>query len=220
MSAYPSNSESVAQDQIKAFVERILRMREEAKAINDDIREIYAEAKGNGFDTKIMKHIIKLRRQDARERDEAKAALESAETELRNASGDDSPLRQAIKDHEGAVTALNAATSRVDELAAEVAALRTRVDGLNAAKLDCATLTEAREQIATLEAQEKAWKAHDDWKREDTRLHGVSERADSAVRLAKAEATMPVSKATVKTPDMAVNAPITLPQTEMGVTSP
>ena len=49
MSAYPSNSESVAQDQIKAFVERILRMREEAKAINDDIREIYAEAKGNGF---------------------------------------------------------------------------------------------------------------------------------------------------------------------------
>ena len=48
MSPYPSNSDSVAQDQIKAFVERILRMREEAKAINDDIREIYAEAKQTG----------------------------------------------------------------------------------------------------------------------------------------------------------------------------
>jgi len=58
MSAYPSNSESVAQDQIKAFVERILRMREEAKAINDDIREIYAEAKGNGFDKTILGKLV------------------------------------------------------------------------------------------------------------------------------------------------------------------
>lgn len=56
--SYPSNSESVAQDQIKAFVERILRMREEAKAINDDIREIYAEAKGNGFDKTILGKLV------------------------------------------------------------------------------------------------------------------------------------------------------------------
>lgn len=53
-----SNSDSVAQDQIRAFVERILRMREEAKAINDDIREIYAEAKGNGFDKTVLGKLV------------------------------------------------------------------------------------------------------------------------------------------------------------------
>jgi len=58
MSPYPSNSDSVAQDQIKAFVERILRMREEAKAINDDIREIYAEAKQTGFDKTVLGKLV------------------------------------------------------------------------------------------------------------------------------------------------------------------
>ena len=53
-----SNSDAVAQDQIKAFVERIMRMREEAKAINDDIREIYAEAKANGFDKTVLGKIV------------------------------------------------------------------------------------------------------------------------------------------------------------------
>ena len=52
------SSESVAQDQIRAFVERIMRMREEAKAINDDIREIYAEAKGNGFDKTVLGKLV------------------------------------------------------------------------------------------------------------------------------------------------------------------
>lgn len=53
-----SNSDSVAQDQIRAFVERILRMRGEAKAINDDIREIYAEAKANGFDKTVLGKLV------------------------------------------------------------------------------------------------------------------------------------------------------------------
>ena len=74
--SYPSNSESVAQDQIKAFVERILRMREEAKAINDDIREIYAEAKGNGFDTKIMRQVIRMRKLDKADFQEQEAMLD------------------------------------------------------------------------------------------------------------------------------------------------
>jgi uncharacterized protein (UPF0335 family) len=52
------DTESAAHDQIRAFVERILRMREEAKAINDDIREIYAEAKGNGFDKTVLGQIV------------------------------------------------------------------------------------------------------------------------------------------------------------------
>lgn len=55
---YPSNSESVAQDQIKSFVDRIIRLREEAKAINDDIREIYAEAKANGFDKTVLGKLV------------------------------------------------------------------------------------------------------------------------------------------------------------------
>lgn len=51
-------SESVAQDQIRAFVERIMRLREEAKEINRDIREIYAEAKGNGFDKTVLGKLV------------------------------------------------------------------------------------------------------------------------------------------------------------------
>lgn len=51
-------SDSVAQDQIRAFVDRILRMKEEAKAINADIREIYAEAKGNGFDKTVLGKLV------------------------------------------------------------------------------------------------------------------------------------------------------------------
>lgn len=55
---YPSNSDSVAQDQIRAFVDRILRLKEEAKAINGDIREVYAEAKGNGFDKTALGKLV------------------------------------------------------------------------------------------------------------------------------------------------------------------
>jgi len=51
-------SESVAQDQIKAFVERIMRLREEAAAIKGDIREVYAEAKGNGFDKTVLGKLV------------------------------------------------------------------------------------------------------------------------------------------------------------------
>ncbi len=56
------SNESVAEDQLRAFVERIERMHEERKAISDDIGEIYAEAKGNGFDVKVLKRIIQIRR--------------------------------------------------------------------------------------------------------------------------------------------------------------
>lgn len=69
------SSDAVAGDQLRAFVERIERMEEEKKAISDDIREIYAEAKGNGFDTKVLRMIIKIRKQDAAERAEQEALL-------------------------------------------------------------------------------------------------------------------------------------------------
>ena len=70
------SSDSVAQDQLRAFIERIERMEEEKKAIADDIKEIYAEAKGNGFDTKVLRQIIRIRKQDANERMEQEALLE------------------------------------------------------------------------------------------------------------------------------------------------
>lgn len=70
------STESVAADQLRAFVERIERMNEEKKAIADDIKEIYAEAKGSGFDTKALRTLIRLRAQDASERQEAEAILD------------------------------------------------------------------------------------------------------------------------------------------------
>lgn len=71
-----SVEDSVAQDQIKAFVERVERLDEELKAINDDKKEIFAEARGNGFDVPALKQVIKLRRQDANERMEREAIVE------------------------------------------------------------------------------------------------------------------------------------------------
>lgn len=68
--------ESVAGDQLRAFIERIERMSEEKAAIAADIREIYAEAKGNGFSTKILREIVRIRAMDANERAENEALLE------------------------------------------------------------------------------------------------------------------------------------------------
>ena len=70
------NTESVAADQLKAFIERIERLEEEKKTISDDIKDVYAEAKGNGFDTKVLRKIISLRKRDYAERQEEEAILE------------------------------------------------------------------------------------------------------------------------------------------------
>jgi uncharacterized protein (UPF0335 family) len=66
-----------AKDHLKAFVERVERLEEEKKTIADDIRDVYAEAKANGFDTKALRAIIKLRKQDVDERKEQEAILET-----------------------------------------------------------------------------------------------------------------------------------------------
>jgi uncharacterized protein (UPF0335 family) len=66
-----------AKDQLKAFVERIERLEEEKKAIADDIRDVYAEAKGNGYDVKAMRAVVRLRKQDKDERAEYEAVLET-----------------------------------------------------------------------------------------------------------------------------------------------
>jgi uncharacterized protein (UPF0335 family) len=61
---------------LKSFIERIERLEEEKKAIADDIKDVYAEAKGNGYDVKIMRKIISLRRQDENKRREEEEILD------------------------------------------------------------------------------------------------------------------------------------------------
>lgn len=63
----------VAKEQLKSIVERIERLEEEKKAIADDIRDIYAEAKGNGFDVKVLRQVVSLRKKDLTERQEQEA---------------------------------------------------------------------------------------------------------------------------------------------------
>lgn len=69
-------SASVAAGQLRAIVERIERLEEDKKAISDDIKEIYAEAKGNGFDTKVLRQVVRLRKQDSNERKEMEELLD------------------------------------------------------------------------------------------------------------------------------------------------
>jgi len=64
-------------DQLKAFIERVERLEEEKKALADDIRDVYAEAKGSGFDAKALRTIVRMRKQDANERKEQEAILET-----------------------------------------------------------------------------------------------------------------------------------------------
>ena len=61
---------------LRSFIERIERLEEEKKTIADDIKDVYAEAKANGFDTKILRKIVSLRKQDRDERMEEEAILE------------------------------------------------------------------------------------------------------------------------------------------------
>lgn len=69
-------SQTVAAGQLRAFVERIERLNEEARAIGDDKKEIFAEAKGTGFDTKAIKQLIRLRRMDPAARQEEESILD------------------------------------------------------------------------------------------------------------------------------------------------
>lgn len=76
MSNIGHNSDAVAADQLKAFVERVERLEEEKAGIAGDIKDVFAEAKGNGFDVKVLRKIIALRKRDYAERQEEEAILE------------------------------------------------------------------------------------------------------------------------------------------------
>jgi uncharacterized protein (UPF0335 family) len=67
----------VAREQLRAFVDRIERLDEERKTITDDIRNVYAESKGNGFDVKALRTIVRMRKEDANKRQKAETILET-----------------------------------------------------------------------------------------------------------------------------------------------
>lgn len=67
----------VARDQLRSFIERIERLEEEKKTIADDIKDVYGEAKGTGFDTPTLRKVIALRKQDRDERMEQEAILDT-----------------------------------------------------------------------------------------------------------------------------------------------
>jgi uncharacterized protein (UPF0335 family) len=67
---------SFAKGQLKSLVERIERLEEEKKGIADDVKDVYGEAKANGFDTKILRKVVSLRKRDRQEREEEEAMLE------------------------------------------------------------------------------------------------------------------------------------------------
>ena len=66
----------IAADHLKSFIERIERLEEEKAAIASDVKEVYAEAKGTGFDTKIMRQIIRLRKMEPNDRQEQEELLD------------------------------------------------------------------------------------------------------------------------------------------------
>jgi uncharacterized protein (UPF0335 family) len=73
----PVDVGGVAGERLRSFIQRIERLEEEKKTIADDVREVYAEAKSNGFDPKIMRQVIKLRKMDSADRAEQEALLET-----------------------------------------------------------------------------------------------------------------------------------------------
>lgn len=75
-------SDIVAADQLRLFIERIERLEEEKKGMADDIRDVYAEAKSQGYDSKTMRAIVRLRKMEKNARDEAEALLDTYKAAL------------------------------------------------------------------------------------------------------------------------------------------
>ena len=71
-----TGTEEVNSSHLHAFIERIERLEEEKKALSDDIKDVYGEAKGNGFDVKIMRKIVSIRKQDRDQRREEETILD------------------------------------------------------------------------------------------------------------------------------------------------
>ena len=85
----------VAGEQLKSFIERIERLEEEKRALSGDIKEVYAEARGTGFEPKIMRQIIKLRKMDKEEVDEEESLLDLSKRALGMMPGAEMEVRAA-----------------------------------------------------------------------------------------------------------------------------
>lgn len=72
-----SDAGAVARDQLRSYVERIERLEEEKKTISDDIKDVYGEAKAMGYDTKVLRKVIAIRKQDQNDRMEQEAILDT-----------------------------------------------------------------------------------------------------------------------------------------------
>lgn len=118
-----NTTDTDSQDQIRAFVDRILRMKEEAKAINDDIREIYAEAKGNGFDKTALGKLVNY--VEKRAKDSAAVAEADAIFDLYLEAYDGTPSRTHAHEAASVAASTPAAGSPVGELGAAPGATGT-----------------------------------------------------------------------------------------------
>lgn len=75
-------AESIAADELRLLIERIERLEEEKKGIADDIRDVYSEAKARGYDVKIMRQIVRLRKMETHDRQEMEAILDTYKAAL------------------------------------------------------------------------------------------------------------------------------------------
>ena len=75
-------TDNVAADQLRLFIERVERLEEEKKGMADDIRDVYQEAKSQGYEPKIMRQIVRLRKMEKHARDEAEALLDTYKAAL------------------------------------------------------------------------------------------------------------------------------------------
>ena len=73
---------NIAADQLRLFIERIERLEEEKRGIADDIKDVYSEAKANGYDAKVMRDIVRLRRMETHHRQECEAILDTYKSAL------------------------------------------------------------------------------------------------------------------------------------------
>jgi uncharacterized protein (UPF0335 family) len=73
---------TIAADELRLLIERIERLEEEKKAIADDVKDVYGEAKARGYDTKTMRAIVRLRKMETNDRQEADALLETYKAAL------------------------------------------------------------------------------------------------------------------------------------------
>ncbi|MEM9839361.1 MAG: DUF2312 domain-containing protein [Pseudomonadota bacterium] len=74
--SFEPSSSTVAGERLRQFIERVERLEEEKKEVMDQIKEVYGEAKGEGYETKVMRQIVRLRKMDRADRQEQEALLD------------------------------------------------------------------------------------------------------------------------------------------------